>query len=363
MNIFATRNFRLFAVILFASGLSGTQMGGCVSDKLEEIAPGFDCNENCERGGGTPVAPPGGVPLGPLPSGNNGLIIQFNPGPDLQNNPGAFAAMKRAARAWEAIIADAVTISLDVDFTPLSEPNILAQARSFPLAVPYEDYRNALLRKAAADEAYVHLLPTAGALRTIGLPPGFGFNGNLVGVNKPLLRALGFDVPGLDGIIRINSNGNTTFDLDNRDGISGNQTDLETVLIHEIGHVLGFNSAVDFVDHRLAEGDPATIIPRVIDLFRFAPGAGRQFTTSPRIIGPGLGGSNVERQVFFDGNQDLELSTGGHFGDTNPASHWKDDGLTGTTLGVMDPTLGRGRKILVSNNDKRLLDVIGWDVR
>ena len=55
------------------------------------------------------------------------------------------------------------------------------------------------------------------------------------------------------------------------------------------------------------------------------------------------------------------MSTGALTGDGRQASHWKDDSITGTRIGVMDPTLNAGAFYGLSAADIRALDLIGWD--
>jgi hypothetical protein len=56
------------------------------------------------------------------------------------------------------------------------------------------------------------------------------------------------------------------------------------------------------------------------------------------------------------------MSTGLSQGDGRQASHWKDDGLTSTYIGVMDPTLGTGVRNSITAADIRALELIGYDV-
>jgi hypothetical protein len=55
------------------------------------------------------------------------------------------------------------------------------------------------------------------------------------------------------------------------------------------------------------------------------------------------------------------MSTGRIQGDGRQASHWRDNGITGTLIGVMDPTLGPGQIFPIAASDIRALDVVGWD--
>ena len=80
-------------------------------------------------------------------------------------------------------------------------------------------------------------------------------------------------------------------------------------------------------------------------------------------------------QVFFGnrtntfGTLELALSTGGPTpgpsdGDGRQSSHWKDDALLSTRpyIGVMDPTLARGIRRTISENDINALDLFGYSI-
>lgn len=71
----------------------------------------------------------------------------------------------------------------------------------------------------------------------------------------------------------------------------------------------------------------------------------------------------TSKQVYFAGGEALQLSTGrddGSGGDGRSASHWKDDRLTGTTLGIMDPALRRGARLEIAPADLAVLDILGY---
>jgi len=70
---------------------------------------------------------------------------------------------------------------------------------------------------------------------------------------------------------------------------------------------------------------------------------------------------DADAAIFDDLVNELAFSTGSFFGDGRQASHWKDDGITGNLLGVMDPTFGPGSILSITEADLRALDVIGYD--
>lgn len=297
------------------------------------------------------------------------LTFSFNP---LNAIPaGAQAAIDRAAAQWATRIADPVSVNVSISFEDLGDPSVIANASTFELITNvdgYEFVRGLLVADAAAepDDAIVAALPL-GADLGFTLPGGFtldtgagGTQPNVIGA-KANFKALG--VTGLDGlfgatdaIIRFNSGFN--FDFDNSNGVSG--MDLETVAAHELGHALGFISTVDTVDFLLDQGLSGAVAPRLLDLFRFAAGAApstqADFSTFARELRPGIAA------VFDDVDQSFALSEGAFTGDGRQASHFKDDSLTGTHLGLLDPTLAFGTVFTVTEADLRVLDLIGYDI-
>ncbi len=159
------------------------------------------------------------------------------------------------------------------------------------------------------------------------------------------------------------------FDLDRLDGLTPDFVDFAGVVIHEIGHALGFVSGVDDVDAAL--NDPASLRDinlNPLDMFRLEPGDGATvgFADAARVADPALA------QVFYDGGRfdpfgidiaglrlgDIPLSQGEDNGDGAQASHWKD---LGRTLGLMDPTAPTG-EAWFSEVDRTAFDLLGWDV-
>lgn len=49
-------------------------------------------------------------------------------------------------------------------------------------------------------------------------------------------------------------------------------------------------------------------------------------------------------------------------GDGRQASHWRDNDLSGTLMGMMDPTLDTGQTFEITYADKWALDLIGYDI-
>jgi hypothetical protein len=281
--------------------------------------------------------------------------IHLNPGAGLSGNTIALAAFTRAARAWSRFLTDPVTIEIDADLANLGNTSIVGQSSSVLLSTSYTGLRQQLLQDSAneSDDAIVSALPTA-AQFSAHVPNGATVSPNVV-LTKANAKALGYT--GLDfasdGSIVFNSLFN--FDYDNSNGIVG--MDFESVALHEIGHTLGFISAVDTLDYY----GPLMVSVFPLDLYRFSdgnlPANAAEFTATPRELRPGQKASTSDTRNVW------EMSTGVGRGDGRQASHWKDGALTGTIIGSMNPTIGLGQRFLLTSADLRAMDLIGWDVQ
>jgi hypothetical protein len=291
------------------------------------------------------------------------LVININAAASLQGNTSALDAFNRAADQWEAIFTDDITVTIDADLLNLGASNIIAQAGSVFLNAGFDVIRDVMVADASdeADDLVVSLLPTAAQFSAV-IPVGFDLSGNIA-ATKANLKAMGFT--GLDAQFgttdaTIEFNSQFAFDFDNSNGVGAGLTDFETVAIHEIGHALGFVSVVDVIDQAINQGASGNVSINPLDLFRFSNATGNpetatEFTDFARNLVPG-------NDVFFDDLfTELALSEGVFNGDGRQASHWKDNNLTGSLIGVMDPTLGSQQVFAITDADIRALDVIGWD--
>jgi hypothetical protein len=239
-----------------------------------------------------------GTSQGSAASNLNGFGIVVNPGPTLSlpENAPALAAIQRAVAQWTQVIADPITVNIDADLTLLN-PGVVSSTTPRVLIGGYPLVRDAMVADGAAepDDAITAALPTL-AEANFSLPAGFAFGMNMQGT-KANIKALGFAAlvdalfGPLDGTIRFNTD--FAFDFDNSDGVGPGLFDFETVAAHEIGHVLGFISDLEYINQLLALGlTSQNIWPTTLDLFRFADGGANdpttsaEFTTFPRSMIP-----------------------------------------------------------------------------
>ena len=320
----------------------------------DKVTYGLRQINHLQADGQTPAAP------------NAGLTIVLRATAQLEANPEAKAAFIAAAAKWEALIQDPITIAVDVDFgttffgTPFSGPNVLGATSSplFSSTGNYPEIRQRLLNNASAAEAAL-----VNALPATAVPTDLG-SLNRVMVGSPQLRVL--------GVFPLNYNNDTQsvpapriafnsafgFDFNPNDGITGNRTDFDAVAVHEMGHLLGFESNVGGQELT----PPTSLGVTIWDLFRFRPGTANlnNFGTATRILSSG------GTQVQFNGGAELGLSTGnpeGENGDGEQASHWKaDEQSGGFFIGIMDPTIQRNTRETMTANDQNAIDFFGYTI-
>ncbi len=291
------------------------------------------------------------------------LDIVINPGSALSANPQALAAFNRAAVQWEALFSDPVTVTIDANLVSIANPGVLGQASSVELFDSFNTVRGLMIADAGPTEPALAFLPTAAQFSAY-IPSGFTLQPVILG-SKANFKALGYNATALDTAFgasdaTIEFNSNFTFDYDNSNGVTSGTVDFESVAAHEIGHALGFLSTVDRVDFLLGNGQTAAIAPFTLDLFRFStadqPTSLADFTLTPRSLFPSF------PSLWSDFFADFNFSTGVAVGDGRQASHWKDDVITGSYIGLMDPTLTSGVIAPISQADIRALGYIGWNV-
>ncbi len=282
----------------------------------------------------------------------------------------AKAALNRAAAQWSSRISDPVTVNIHTEFKNLSDSSVIGTAGSVTL-ITNPNFSNTIIGQLKydasfeADDGIVAYLPTVEKLKEqIVLPDNFYFAGHLAGTKanfKALFPDENLDGPSF-GVVdaEINFNIGFNFDFDNTDGVMLGHMDFETVAAHELGHALGFVSAVDSID---SDGG-GLVAPRLLDLFRFGPGddpsKAAEFSLAARNLVPGA-------PAFFDDTENEYLFSTGVNHDGRQASHWKDadadpDDALIDPIGMLDPTLAFGQVFDITAADLRALDLIGYDI-
>ncbi|WP_420456272.1 NF038122 family metalloprotease [Rubrivirga sp.] len=346
------------------------------------------------------------VRLTPLPSlnaeGVSNFRIVLRATDQLLDRPAALLAFRRSAARWERILQNNVTTVIDVDFGPerfgtpypnnvLGSTDSALQCAQNPTtctgASDVQDFVDRLKATTSDPQllALYDAIPVPAPSTSSEGPLKRGIGGlislQVLGYRPPVTspNAPSSTVPS------IGFNDAFPYDFDPTDGVDADKTDFEGVAIHEIGHALGFTSAIGLS----VNGQNPLFSPW--DLFRVRPDAvtpgeplndGVGFEAAPRVVTPGPPNTEVLTvengreyfvpvQVFFDGLEEYEVSTATGSragGDGQQASHWRDDALRPPSLGaarkigIMDPNLGRGSRDELTDADIRMLDVIGYTV-
>lgn len=299
------------------------------------------------------------------------LEFKFNYHPAIDER--ALKGFQDAAKLWSNVFKDDVTVNLNIGFSTLN-PGVLAQAGSARVTTSYSNFRLAMQLDAttATDQRAVAGMKSGPCLSvmmngTNVNPNGVGsatpfvddncnLNNNRIRMTLANARALGIwaDVDNnVDAAITFGDTWN--WDFNRTDGIASNAFDFIGVAAHEIGHALGFVSGVDFLDLNRAGDNPDTFFNHIspTDVFRCS--------TLSREAGADIDFSADNRTKYFSldncASTMATFSTGRTYGDSQQASHWKDN----LDIGVMDPTGAYGEYMDITAEDFAMFDVIGWN--
>lgn len=265
---------------------------------------------------------------------------------------GAEEALLEVERYIEAQFFDPITVTVNFQFASLP-PGVLGSTGSSYTSASFTNTRNGLQADMDGSDSIQTHLPGGASLpvRYDG-NSGTVTNESTVFITRANYRAAIGSVSGSAASITFSSNFSWDY---TPPAISGGTTCFQSVIVHEVGHALGFVSAADF--------RPFDV--EMLDLYRFqrSDGAGTdhnpdtlaEFSTTARMVDQNAPGTDD------DVNSDL-ISVEWRMSDGNPnqASHFRDN----ANIGIMDPTIGSGQTFYPNfyrTADLDMFDAIGYD--
>lgn len=295
-------------------------------------------------------------PAPPEPEGHAAGVIPprftLNFVPTTSMPAGALEALAQVKYYYESQFTDPITININIAFAAMG-PGILGGTSSNYVNVNWPVARDALINGMDGNDTIQNFLPPGSTI-----PVRYDGNSatvtneNRVFATYANHRAAIGTVAGTAASMTFNNQFSWDY---TPPSISGGSYCFQSVIVHEVGHALGFVSGADFRTNDI----------EMLDIFRFqrSDGAGdynpddnNEFSTTARMVDQNAPGTND------DVNSDLivveyQMSDG----NPNQASHFRDQT---PVIGIMDPTFGSGQTFypnFLRTPDQNMFDAIGYD--
>lgn len=264
----------------------------------------------------------------------------------------AVPAFAMAESYIESKFADPITVTVTVSFANMGGGVLGATGSSFVNNVTYTNARNGLTSGMDASDTIQSSLPAGSTLpvRYNGASATVT-NEAAIDFTRANYRATIGTVTGNAASMQYNTQ--FSWDFDPSNGIVGGTFSFVDVVIHEVGHSLGFVSGAD------ATGNQT----EALDLYRFAlndgtgdynPDNAAEFSTTPRTID--FNTPNDDAIVDFV-TVEYRMSDGSPY----QASHFREQGAN---IGIMDPAFSSGQTFYPNHfkvSDLNAFDALGYD--
>ena len=316
----------------------GTDRAVATQALLEQIAN--DHLAKFENGGGTVVD-----------RGRRGAGINIVFVTDGSEPAGALNALAMAETYIESVFSDDINVRIQISFANLGDGVLGATGSFFVSNVSYAISRDGLQAGMDGDDVLQSFLPTGnripvrynGATDTVS-------NENLIDWTRSAYRSTIGTTSGRAADMTFNNTFNWDFNPSN--GVGSRQSFVD-VIIHEVGHALGFVSAADGGGNSMD----------AMDIFRFQrsdgccnydPDTNDDFQTTPRLVS--FNSPNDSHNI------DL-ISASYRMSDGNPwqASHFRE---RTPSIRQMDPAQANGETFFpdfYSGADLAVFDALGYD--
>lgn len=277
-----------------------------------------------------------------------GLNITWNIGGGLSAE--AQTALEEAAQYIERQFGDPITVSISVQMINMG-PGVLGSTGSFYSGAPgWSTVRSGLISDMDGDDTIQNFLPSGTTIPVrYNASSSIVTNETRVWFTKANFNAALGSSPGTAATMSFNSQ--FPFDFDPSNGISVGTWDFQSIVVHEVGHALGFTSRTAFQDNDI----------NALDIFRFqnTDGAGdynpdteAEFGTTARTVDF----NNLNDDVLSD-----LISAQYRMEDGSP---WQASHFRTSVSALMDPNIGSGQSFypnFYKSPDLNMFDAIGYD--
>jgi len=288
-----------------------------------------------------------------IDSGLRGGTINYVFDTDASVPAAALDALVVTEAYMETLFADPINVRVSIRFASLGGGVLGATGSNFVANVSFTNYRDGLQADMDFDDTLQSFLP-AGATIPVRYNGGSDTvsSEDQIDLTRAHYRTCVGSVTGLAGSITLNSD--FDWDYDPSNGVNFSRTSFIDVIVHEVGHAMGFVSAADNQAGGQMQG---------LDIFRFQrsdgccnynPDTEADFEITPRLVD-----FNTPDD---DHNTDLIFVTY-RMSDGNPwqASHFREQN---PSIGTMDPALAGGETNhpnYFQASDLNVFDAIGYD--
>jgi len=262
---------------------------------------------------------------------------------------GAAAAIAAVEAYLETLFRDPVSVRISLSFAELPA-GVLGSTGTSYIGATYGTSRGGLVTRRDSTDGLLPRLPSSSTV-----PVRYDGSSDVVTAEsrvfftRAAFKSTVGTATGNDGSIRMSTT--FPFDYDPSNGVVG--FSFRDVLVHEVGHALGFGSGADFLVNDLT----------AMDLFRFQttdgtgdynPDTVAEFVARPRLVAANSPDDAHHLDLM---SAEYRMSDGSPY----QASHLREQT---PSLGLMDPAIGPGVTRAPSYfgaRDLAVLDLIGWD--
>ncbi len=288
-------------------------------------------------------------------SGRGGIDVIFNVSGSIPS--GANGALSMAEAIIESNFSDPTTIIVSLSFANMGS-GVLGATGSQYVQDSWSDVRNGLINGMDGDDTIQNFLPTGTTIPVRYNESSTSVtNETRVYFTRANYKAGIGSSGGTDASMQYNTNFN--WDWDPSNGVNNSSYSFVEVVVHEVGHAMGFTSGSDFRSNDM----------EALDIFRFQrtdgsgdynPDTTAEFQTTPRTVDK-INTDNQNSDIISD---EYRMSDGSPY----QTSHFREQGNCSptTNIGIMDPAFSPGCTFIsrgyYSDADINMFDAIGYDV-